>query len=76
MREKITECFANIGFIVDPAINFELSEYLEDSVSFIGLIVELENEFNIEIPDEYLTPDSMKTFEDVCNMVETLLKTS
>ena len=74
MREKIVECFANIGYIIDPTTNFELSDYLEDSVSFIGLIVELESSFNIEIPDEYLTDDSMKTFDDVCNVVESLME--
>lgn len=71
MRSRIIACLQRLGFIVDEREeNFELQEYLEDSVSFISFIVELESEFDIEIPDEYLMPDSMKTYKDVCAAIE------
>ncbi len=47
-----------------------LSEVLEDSIMFITFIVELEKEFSVKIPDEYLIVSSLQTIEDVCVMLD------
>lgn len=70
MRDKILECFKALGIIVEAEDNFELQEYIEDSVSFISFIVELESAFGIEITDEYLLPENLRTFDDIVCMIE------
>lgn len=69
MFERIVKCFKNIGIIIDETENIKLTEYLTDSVMFISFLVELENEFNLEIPDEYLLPNKLTSLDDVGNML-------
>lgn len=55
-------------------INFEeadLMGVLEDSIQFISLIVSLEEELQIEIPDEYLLTDN---FHSIGGLGEMLLE--
>jgi len=67
------ECFNNLGIIIDESIdNFEIGEFISDSLAYVSFIIELENLFSIEIPDEYLSGDALKTYADVVNMIESL----
>lgn len=69
MEDKIKECLAQIGVIIDTNKNFNLNEVIEDSLIFVSLIVELESAFNIEIPDEFLLPERLNTFDDLKTMI-------
>ena len=73
MEERVKKCFNNVGIIIDATENFDISEYLEDSLSFITFIVEVEDEFKIEIPDEYLMEGKLVTYQDVLNMINQLI---
>lgn len=74
MKEKIIQCFSNLGIIIsDESSNIELDEYIVDSVTFVSFLVELEQQFEIEIDDDYLVQGSLKTLNDVENMIEELL---
>lgn len=73
IREKVIECMRNIGIYMEEEDDFELQDYIDDSVSFITFIVELEQQFAIEIPDSYLTMDSMSTLSDICNFIKAVL---
>ena len=55
-----------IGFYVDYEPN-------NDSISFISSIVSLEEEFNIEFPDEYLLIEKMNNINNICLIIESLL---
>ena len=44
-----------------------------DSISFISSIVGLEEEFNIEFPDEYLLIEKMNNINNICLIIESLL---
>lgn len=72
IRKQIFECFENLGFVVDEADNFLIQEYIEDSVAFVTLIVELETCFDIEIPDHYLLMENLSTLNAIENMVKEL----
>ena len=57
MEERVVSCFDRIGILVDEddvKNDFEIQEYTVDSLGFVSLIVEIENEFGISIPDEFL----------------------
>lgn len=60
----------NIGIQI-PNVDEEifLADYIEDSIAFISFIVEIEEEFDIEVQDEYLSVEMLETFTDVVNMV-------
>ena len=46
-----------------------LSEIGMDSIKFIQIVVALEDEFNIEIPDEYLITANMGTLRKMVEVV-------
>ena len=47
----------------------DLSTMGMDSITFIRIVVELEDAFNIEIPDEFLLITEMNTVEKMLNIV-------
>lgn len=52
MEERVVSCFDRIGILVDEddvKNDFEIQEYTVDSLGFVSLIVEIENEFGISI---------------------------
>lgn len=43
-----------------------------DSLQIVELVVKLENEFDIEIDDEDLSMENMKSFDSIMNLVNRL----
>jgi acyl carrier protein len=72
IQNGIIECMKNIGIFVDEAGNFEIQEYINDSITFLTFIVELEQKFGIEIPDNYLTMNELNTLADVSELISVL----
>ena len=77
MIKKIIEIvIRNIGSeqisTLDP--NYELSQYGMNSIIFIHIVVDLEETFDIEIPDEYLLITEMNTLNKIINVVKNSLK--
>lgn len=73
VKEKIVECMNNMGIVnFEDDTNFRVDEYILDSVMFVSFIIELEQMFDIEIPDEYLIADRLQTFDDIYNMIESV----
>ena len=71
--DRISKCFHNSGILIDELNGEELlSELLEDSLEFITFIVEVEQEFDIEISDEYFQPGQLECVADVANMISIL----
>ena len=64
ISKRLMECFNNVGVFVDSNDNFLLADVLEDSLIFVTMIVEIEQEFQIEIPDEYLAVDRIASYRD------------
>ena len=71
-REKLLQCFSNIGVFVDPKENSLPPDVIKDSLLFVSMIVEMEQEFDIEIPDEYLSGERLLSFRDLEELVELL----
>ena len=73
MEQLVLDCMRNLGvYIDDTAENLLISDYIEDSIMFISFVVELEQAFDIEIPDSYLAPEKLRTLDDVCQMISLL----
>lgn len=60
----------NIGIQI-PNLDGEvfLADYIEDSMAFMSFILEIEEEFDIEVPDEYLSIDMLESVTDAVNMI-------
>jgi len=63
---NIVEVDKDNGFVLSNAI---------DSIQLISIIVEIEEKFNIEIPDEYLVADFLYDFKHVADVVGDILST-
>lgn len=50
----------------------DLREWIVDSMMFISFIVELENEFSIQIPDNLLEYDTIASVDGLLNIIESL----
>lgn len=70
---KVKQCFENLGILIQDGENFLLADYIVESLTYMSFLVELEQMFEMDIPDEYLMEGRLETWQDVCNMVETLL---
>ncbi len=73
-RKKVIECFNSLGFVVDDDDTVDILDYLDNSITYISFIVEVESTFDIEIPDEYLLQGRMRNIGNVCDVVEMLKK--
>ena len=72
--ERILNCLLELGIVFEQEENnFELTDYIEDSLTFISFVSELENEFDIEIPDEYLLQGVLGTLNDLKNIITLLV---
>lgn len=71
---KITNNNLVNGIVIsENQIEDDLSEYKLDSISFIKIIVEIEDAFEIEIPDEYLLFHEMNTIAKMADVVTKIL---
>ncbi|MDR2150459.1 MAG: phosphopantetheine-binding protein [Spirochaetaceae bacterium] len=69
IEEKVLRSFESVGIFVDPDENVLLADCVRDSITFISLMVEIEQNCAISIPDEYFSIERLSTYQDICNMV-------
>ncbi len=70
--EGIKQAAANIGVFIDESdLSGLVSDYIFDSLMFVGFMVEIENIFEISIPDEYLLDENL-TFENILLIIDEL----
>lgn len=63
----------NVENINEEDINENLIELGLDSIKFISLIVTIEDEFDIEIPDNFLLLEEMNTPQKIITIIENLV---
>lgn len=77
MKEKIIEMIIRLTEYEElrhnPDVNL-IEEDILDSLAFIELIEELENEFDIEIQPTQVSNDTWEYVDNIVTMVEGLLK--
>lgn len=78
IKAKILEILSNL--FQNTGIDTDVLEYVDliddlgmGSVNFISLIVELEAEFDIQIPDEWLLMDKFLECSSILSAVEELI---
>ena len=77
MKEKIIDIIIKLTDYEDlrnnPNVNL-IEEDILDSLAFIELVSELENEFNIEIQPTQIPRDTWNCIDNIVKMVENLMK--
>lgn len=75
IERALYEVFSDANLIeIDENNKYTLSCDI-DSIQFISTIVEIEEKFGIEIPDEYLVGEFFADFAHVADVVEEILRT-
>ncbi|WP_157332961.1 phosphopantetheine-binding protein [Paenibacillus lutrae] len=54
----------------DNVLNNDLVYNGLDSLKFVHLLISIENEFDIEIPDEFLALDKLSTIDEIVALIE------
>lgn len=70
MDQRLKTIFGNNGYPIDDGeedIQLQL-----DSLQFISIMCDIENEFEVAVPDELLTGEGLDTFRDILNAVQVL----
>ena len=64
--ELMKRIFRENGYIVDSG---EEDEQLElDSLQFISIICDIEENFNVSVPDDFLSGEKLNTYNDILQM--------
>lgn len=73
--EKVYKAFENADIYIYREMDdlMEARDYITDSFRFIQLIVQLEKEFSIEIPDDLLMFDNFDSFDKIYNIISGLI---
>ena len=74
-RDFVLECLDSIGIYLTPeetTKDLDLREYLENSLQFISFIINIENQLNIEVPDDFLLYDRISSLNAYCEMLSAL----
>lgn len=72
-KDKLIECFSNIGVLIESQEDVDLKEYIFDSVQFVTAIVEIERIFLIEFPDELLMYSVFDSLNGLVEIIDSLI---
>lgn len=72
IKDKIKYALINEGIYVNNDDEM-ISDYIADSISFVSLIVQIECQLDIDIPDEVLSYERLGSVNSLAAFVETLI---
>ena len=72
-KEKIISALEESGVLIDGS-NEEanINQYFDDSIQFMTFLVNLENIFEIEFPNELLVFENFDNINNICEMIQEL----
>ena len=71
VKKRLEKVFNENGLTIDLDNQSSILEL--DSLQIISLFVSIEDEFNMEIPDEFLTREVISSFNDFYEMLLNIL---
>lgn len=72
IQEKLMNIFKENGYLVDAENEYDQLEL--DSLQFISILCDIENDFDISIPEEYLSGKDLNTFSDFLELIRNVVK--
>lgn len=78
IKTNIIKALENVGIFIDESIEKEhnLKNYIENSIQFISMIIEIEEIFEIEIPTELLSFHNFDSIEKISIILQELINNS
>lgn len=73
MAAKVSKIISSLleeNVLISDDYDRHISEYGIDSITFIWLVIKLEDEFNITVADEYLILSRMNTVNQICQILK------
>jgi len=74
ISEKLIVIFSENGLFVDD-VTSPIINYIPDSLTFVQLIICIEESFDIELPDEYMLIENLGTLETLAERLYGLFHT-
>lgn len=70
IKERLIKCLENVGVFVDTQEDdICIMDYGIDSIMLISIILEVEDEFDIIIPDEYLNFNTLSSLNGFSKLI-------
>ncbi len=73
ITKRVQAVLQKLDFNVDDVTMDFIETYQIDSITFIEMILEIEEEFSILVPDESLIMENVNTVEKIAALVEKVL---
>ena len=73
IEEKVWEILDNLGVVEKEGEKTVIHNEEIDSIQLVSIIVEIEENFDVEVPDEYMNSDFLVSFDHIVDIVEELL---
>ncbi len=75
VQSIIANSLASVGCILPTELeDFNLKDYIDDSLMFISAIVQIENDLAIELPDELLNYEAITSFKSFCIAISSYIE--
>ena len=74
IREILSDTINSIVPVDEIDADTKLGDAGMDSISFVELIIAIEDRFGIEVPNEALSPENNSTIHDLSELVSSLKK--
>ena len=74
LNDKMLACLHSLGVYADDQdMDAPLDTLIQDSITYVSFIVELENTLEIQIPDEFLSAASFDSLNALAQAISPLL---
>lgn len=74
MYNIICSILDEMGFVVlEVGDDFDISDYIVDSIQFITFIVNIEEKLNVDLPDDFLSTEVIKSAIGLANKLSEFL---
>ncbi len=72
---KLRKIMESMGIIFwdDIEEDFAISDYIGDSITFIQFIIDIEEEFNIQLTDDFLSYELLESAKGFANKLDAFL---
>lgn len=68
MYNMICSVLDDMGYVVlEAGEDFNISDYIVDSIQFISFIVNIEKKLNVSLSDDFLLPEILKSAKGFAN---------
>lgn len=75
MNKKICNILNEMGIYIDNnEQDINLLDYILDSIQFMDFIIKLEESLNLEIPDEYLDMNLLRSLDNFSEILNNIAK--